>query len=62
MNFENYANRIVSLTNFNFFEKLPAEYKEVLRLTIYLGEMQKRTSIKTNFLNLTARYFTFPTE
>ena len=43
MNFENYANRIVSLTNFNFFKKLPAEYKEVLRLTVDQGEMQKRT-------------------
>ena len=28
-NFENYVNRIVSLTNFDFFEKPPSKYKEV---------------------------------
>ena len=49
MNFENYASRIVSLTNFVFFEKPPDEYKEVSRLIVDKGEMQKKTSLKTNF-------------
>ena len=35
MNFENYAIRINSLTNFDTFEKPPADYKEVSRLTVF---------------------------
>ena len=35
MNFEDHANnRIVTLTNFEFFEKPSAEYKEGSRLTL----------------------------
>ena len=42
MNFKNnYTSRIVSLTNFDLFEKPPAEYKEVARLTLDHGDMQK---------------------
>ena len=29
MNFENYASRTTSLTNFDTFEKPPADYKEI---------------------------------
>ena len=60
MNFENYASRIVSLTNFDLFEKPPAKYKEVSRLTVHQGEMQKRTSVKTNFSQFNDKGFCFP--
>lgn len=41
MNFENFADRLVSVTNFDTFEKPPANYKEVSWLTIFQDEMQK---------------------
>ena len=59
INFENYASRIVSLTNFDLFEKPPAKYKEVSRLTVHQGEMQKRTSVKTNFSQFNEKRFYF---
>ena len=59
MNFENYANRIVSLTNFDFFEKPPAEYKEVSRLTVDRGKMQKETLLKTKFFQFNDKKFYF---
>ena len=49
MNFQNYASRIVLLTNFDYFEKPPADYKEVARLTVDQGEIQKKTLLKTKF-------------
>ena len=33
MDFENFTNRIKSLVNFDTFEKPPAEYKQVSRVT-----------------------------
>ena len=59
MNFENYANRIVSLTNFDFFEKPPAEYKEVSSLTVDRGKMQKETLLKTKFFQFNDKKFYF---
>ena len=59
MNFENYTNRIVPLTNFYFFKKPPAEYKEVSRLTVNKGEMQKKTSLKTKFFQFNNKRFYF---
>ena len=43
INFVNYAERFVSLTNFNIFEKLPADYKKVSHLTVFEGKMKKKT-------------------
>ena len=51
MDFENFANRIKSLVNFDTFEKCPIEYKEVSRLTVDKGKMVKKTVTKTNFPN-----------
>lgn len=34
MNFEKYASRIVPLTNCDYSEKAPADYKKVTRLTV----------------------------
>ena len=59
MNFENYASRIVSLTNFDYFEKLPANYKEVAKLTVDQGAMQKKTSLKTRFSQFNDKRFYF---
>ena len=62
MCFENYASRIVSLANFDFFQKPLAEYKEVARLTVDKGEMKRKRHYKQNFLNLTTRGFNFHIE
>ena len=43
MNFENYAERLVSLTNFDTFEKPPADYKEVSHLTVFQDNTHKKT-------------------
>ena len=58
MNFENYASRIVSLTNF-VSEKSPGENKEVSRLTVHQGETQKRTLVKTKFSQFNKKRFYF---
>ena len=44
MGSENFSNRIKSLVNFDTFEKPPAEYKEVLRISMFQGEMVKKNS------------------
>ena len=44
MNFENCTSRIVSITNLEHFEKSEVEYKEVARITVGQGEMQKKRS------------------
>lgn len=59
MNFENYASRIVSLTNFNYFEKAQVDYKEVARLTLNQGDMQKKTLLKSFFSQFTDKRFYF---
>ena len=35
MNFENYAERLVSLNNFETFTKPATDFKEVSRLTVF---------------------------
>lgn len=56
MEFENYANRIESLINFNTFQKPSAEFKEVFRFKVFQGEMVK----KTKFSQLNDKRFYFP--
>lgn len=56
MEFENYANRIESLINFNTFQKPSAEFKEVSRFKVFQGEMVK----KTKFSQLNDKRFYFP--
>lgn len=46
MGFDNFASRIVSITNLEHFEKPAGEFKEVARLTVSQGEMQKKMSLK----------------
>ena len=62
MSFENYADRLVSLTNFDIFEKPPAHYKEMSRLTVFQGEMQKKTVTKTKFWQFNDKGFYFYNE
>ena len=51
MGSENFSNRIKSLVNFDTFEKPPAEYKEVSRISMFQGEMVKKQLLKQNSLN-----------
>lgn len=60
MEFENYANRLQSLVNFDTFEKPTAELKEVSRFTVDHGEMIKKTVVKTKFSQLNDKRFYFP--
>ena len=59
MDFENFASRIVSITNLEHFKKPKVEYKEVARLTVDQGEVQKKTSPRCKFsqFNDTRFYF-----
>ena len=50
MDFENFANQTKSLVNFETFQKPPAEYKQMTRLTVDKGEMVKKTVMKTKFM------------
>ena len=59
MNFENYAERLVSLNNFETFTKPAADFKEVSRLAVFQGEMQKKTVIKTKFSEFNDKRFYF---
>ena len=59
MNFENYRERLVSLTNFDTFEKPPADYKEVSRLTVFQDNTQKKTVTKTKFSQFRDKRFYF---
>ena len=59
MSFENYADRLVSLTNFDIFKKPPAHCKEMSRLTVFQGEMQKKMVTKTKFLQFNDKGFYF---
>ena len=60
MGFENFANRIKPLINFDTFQKPPAEYKQVSKLTVDKGEMVKKTVTKTKFSELNDKRFYFP--
>ena len=43
MDFQNYASRILSVSDCYFFEKPEHDVKEVSRLTVADGEMQQKT-------------------
>ena len=60
MEFESFSKQINSLVNFDTFEKLPAEYKQVSRLTVDKGEMVKKKVTKTKFLQMNYKRFYFP--
>ena len=60
MEYQNYANSIKSLTNFDTFQKVPSEYKEVDRFVVKKGDMVKTTATKTKFSQLNDKRFYFP--
>ena len=62
MDFENFANRIKLLDNFDTFKKPLAEYKEECRFTVFQEELIKKLSLKQNYLNLTTKDFLYQTE
>ena len=62
MNFENYAERLVSLKNFDTFEKLLPIIEKVSPLTVFQGEMQKKTVTKTTFSQFNDKRFYFSDE
>ena len=49
LGFESFLDRITSLINFDTFKKPPPDFKQVSRLTVSEGEMQKKTVIKSKF-------------
>ena len=60
MEYSSYANHIKSLANFDTFEKLPAEYKDVARFSVKKGDMVKVVVTKTKFSQLNDKIFYFP--
>ena len=48
LGFENFAQRIKPLVNFDTFEKLPPDQKQVPKLTIVAGEMLKKKKKNSN--------------
>lgn len=59
MDFENYARRISSLNDCDFFEKPKLDTKQVSRLTVVDGEMQQKTVVKIKFLQFNNKDFIF---
>ena len=60
LGFENIAERIKSLVNFDTLEKPPADKKEVSRFSVVQGEMVKKIVIKNKFPQLNDKRFYFP--
>ena len=60
MGFENFAQRIGSLVNFDTFEKPPVDTKQVSRLTVAGGEMVKTSVVRNKFSQSDNRRFYFP--
>ena len=50
LGFETFSDRMPSLINFDNFKKNSQDFKEVPRLTLSEGKMQKKKVIKVNFL------------
>ena len=59
MDFQNYANRILSVNDCDFFEKPERDVKEVSRLTVVDGEMQQKIAVKTKFSQFNDKRFYF---
>ena len=57
LGFETFSDRMPSLINFDTFKKTPQDFKEVPRLTLSEGKMQKKKVIKVNFLRLTIKVY-----
>ena len=60
MDFENYAERIKSLKDFDSFEQPKNEYKNVGRFLVKKGEMVRASVVKTKFSQLNNKRLYFP--
>ena len=60
MGYENFAQRIKSLVNFETFEKPPLDQKQVSRFSVAQGEMVKKTVVKSKFSQFNDNRFYFP--
>lgn len=60
MDYEHYAERIKSLKNFETFEQLKNEYKQVMRFAVKKGDMVTTSIAKTKFSQLNDKSFYFP--
>ena len=60
LGFENFAQRIKSLVNFDTFKEPQSDQKQVLRLTALAAEMVKNLSQKANSLNIMITSFGHP--
>ena len=61
MNYENYAERIKSLYDFESFEMPKTERKKVVRFTVKKGDMTTTQVEKTKFSQINVRDFIFLT-
>ena len=57
MNFENFANRIVSSNRIENLNTPENEYRKQQHFSVIGGEMQKTSVMKTNFLKITTNDF-----
>ena len=62
MDFENYAERIKALRNFETFEQPKNEYKQVMRFVVKKGDMVTTKVAKTKFSQLNNKRFYFPSD
>ena len=60
MDFQNYADRIKCLKNFDPFEQPKNEYKQVVRFMVKKGEMVATSVVKTKFSQMNDERFSFP--
>ena len=60
MDFENYAERIKSLKDFDSFEQPKNEYENVGRFAVKKGEMVRTSVVKTKFSQLNNKRLYFP--
>ena len=60
MNFENFAERIKQLYDFDTFVKPKQDTKPVVRISVKKGEMNTHKIVKTKFSQLNDKRFYFP--
>ena len=60
MNYENFAERIKPLYDFNTYKKPKADSKNLVRISIKKGEMTTHTIKKNKFSQLNSKRFYFP--
>ena len=60
MNYENFAERIKPLYDFNTYKKPKADSKNLVRISVKKGEMTTHTIKKNKFSQLNSKRFYFP--